>query len=358
MMQLSDVARDFATSQSVFSALGSKLSATMIGGCIDDPAMLELAAGARPGQPLGFLLVACALFLVKDEPETEFARYVPLLAEQPLPAENVFPAFRSFCLDRHEKVSELMRTRTMQMTSVGRCALLLPAFARVASIVGEPLSIIELGCCAALNLMIDRCAYDYGDGRKIGEPSAPVQLRCNLLNPATPLPDHIPRIGKRVGIDLHPVDATNPVEVEWADALLLPEDVELRLQLRAALLERSRVPIRIIEGDALEALPPLLAEMPGPVCILHSQTLYQWPEETKTRLDALLRREGRARPIHLIGMEMAGNLPAGMPQRPREPGEAIPNDLFHSTFRDGERETMVLACCDAFGEWMDWEAAD
>lgn len=52
------------------------------------------------------------------------------------------------------------------------------------------------------------------------DPDAPV-LHCDALGPV-PLPERIPRIGWRAGLDLHPLDVTRDDDVRWLSCLLWP----------------------------------------------------------------------------------------------------------------------------------------
>jgi hypothetical protein len=59
----------------------------------------------------------------------------------------------------------------------------------------------------------------------------------------------------------------------------------------------------MIEGDALDTLPAVLAETPDPLCVLHSACLMYWPSQAKAALDALLVDASRNRSIYRVAME-------------------------------------------------------
>ena len=99
-----------------------------------------------------------------------------------------------------------LSTRRTQTNETARCAGLLPAFAAVAD--GRPLALIEIGASAGLNLRWDHYAYDYG-GRAAGVPSSPLTIACELRGPHVP-PLDPPPVAWRAGIDLSPVDASDP----------------------------------------------------------------------------------------------------------------------------------------------------
>jgi hypothetical protein len=93
--------------------------------------------------------------------------------------------------------------RRTQTNEPARCATLLPALAQLP----PPLALIEVGASAGLTLLTDRYSYDYARHRITGrDPLAPT-LRCQPGGPV-PLPDRVPEIAWRAGLDLNP--STSP----------------------------------------------------------------------------------------------------------------------------------------------------
>src|ERR1700677_1831820 len=71
-----------------------------------------------------------------------------------------------------------------------------------------PLALIEVGASAGLTLLFDHYSYDYDGHQIVGcDPDAPT-LRCAISGPA-PLPDRVPAIAWRAGLDLNPLDVTH-----------------------------------------------------------------------------------------------------------------------------------------------------
>ena len=58
-----------------------------------------------------------------------------------------------------DEVLQVLRTRFTQTNEAARCALLLPALARIAD--GRPVALVELGASAGLCLLYDRYRYRY-----------------------------------------------------------------------------------------------------------------------------------------------------------------------------------------------------
>ncbi|MCX6021060.1 MAG: DUF2332 domain-containing protein, partial [Chloroflexi bacterium] len=145
------------------------------------------------------------------------------------------PAFRAFCLEHRSAIIELIAVKLVQTNEVRRCSYLLPSFAFIQQQAGgRPLALIEVGASAGLNLLFDRYAYQYGQGPVWGVQDSPVTVACAVQNTAPPLPETMPAVAWRRGIDLNPINATDPDAAHWLRALVWPEHPE-----RAAMLERA-----------------------------------------------------------------------------------------------------------------------
>ncbi|QVQ52603.1 DUF2332 domain-containing protein [Spiractinospora alimapuensis] len=186
--------------------------------------------------------------------------------------------FRDWVLHNWERLTEVTARRRTQTNEAARCATLLPALASLP----QPLALIEVGAAAGLCLYPDRLRYRYGDRPPIG-PESPVTLRCAVTGPA-PLPRQPPEVAWRAGIDLNPLDVTDPEDVDWLECLIWPGPTHdpRRDRLRAMVDIARREPPRIVAGDMMSALPDLVREIPKgatPV-VFHSAVLaYLTPEE-------------------------------------------------------------------------------
>ncbi len=89
------------------------------------------------------------------------------------------------------------------------------------------------------------------------------------------MPDSIPKVVFRVGLDLSPVDISDPDAVDWLRALVWPERVDEAQMLEDALEMAKDDPPRLLAGDALELLPEVLESIPldSTLCLYHSNTL-------------------------------------------------------------------------------------
>src|SRR4030095_14466969 len=101
-----------------------------------------------------------------------------------------------------------------------------------------------------LHLRWDRYHYDYGVAQ-VGVPHAAVRITCELRGTVMPpLAPQWPECSFRLGIDLNPVDLTDPIARRWFDALIWPEHTGRRRLAAAAIEELLRAPPRGGEGRA------------------------------------------------------------------------------------------------------------
>jgi hypothetical protein len=217
--------------------------------------------------------------LLKDSSDP-LSRFFATLTPSPRHPEDAFPEFLRFCKEHREDILHLLDTRTVQTTYA--------------------LNLVEIGCSAGVLLTFDKYAYEFERGGRLGATDAPLTLSVAVVG-GRPL--HIPRIGSRVGLDLHVLDPRSEDERRWLLALSFPEHREQQAALATALKEVARTPMRMIEGDALITLPAVLAETADPLCVFHSACLMYWPSLAKTALDALLIDASRSRSIYRVAIE-------------------------------------------------------
>ena len=215
-------------------------------------------------------------------------------------------AFHDFVTANWSAVEAELRSRATQTNEVGRCALLLPVLADLP----QPLALLEVGAAAGLGLYPDRYSYRYGDHR-IGS-SGPV-LDCALTG-TTP-PTRLPEIVWRAGLDLNPLDVTDPADLAWLEALIWPEQHNRRERLRAAAAIAAADPPTLIRGDLADDLAQLAAKAPvgATLVVFHTSVLYQVPVARRTLfLDAVRTLSG-----HWISVEAPDVVPfPGLPSAP------------------------------------------
>jgi hypothetical protein len=192
--------------------------------------------------------------------------------------------FLSTLQEHPDRVRSLMLARRVQTNEPGRCATLLPALVRLP----QPLALIEVGAAAGLCLLPDRYAYRYqtpeGEPRaELGGRNAP-RFTCTA-DDATPIPDDLPEIVWRAGLDLHPIDLGDPDEVAWLETLVWPEHQDRLTRLRAAISVARRDPPPIHTGDLLDRLDEVAGRAPdgATLVVLNSAVLSHLPTREGVR---------------------------------------------------------------------------
>jgi hypothetical protein len=201
-----------------------------------------------------------------------------------------------------ERIGAAMLSRATQTNEPARCTALLPALA----LLDGPLALVEVGTSAGLCLYPDRYSYEY-DGRPVG-PRRPVHLRCTTSGPV-PVPPALPRIVARVGIDLNPLDVTDPADLAWLRALVWPGRAAAgRLaRLEAAAAIAAEDPPTLLAGDLVDRLTDGLALVPDgatPV-VMHTAVL---PYVGAARRVEFVDRV-RGLPVRWVAQEGAGMVP-------------------------------------------------
>ena len=283
----------------------------------DDPLMLAFLDALPPAKRQPNLLFAAAYYL--------------------LGAPADLRALRALVADRGDELARTMLARRTQTNEPARCATLLPALA----LLPPPLALIEVGASAGLTLLPDRYSYDYGAaGRVAGtDPDAPL-LSCRPLGPV-PVPARVPEVAWRAGLDLNPLDVTDPDDVRWLQCLLWPGEPGRRERLAAAIETARRDPPRLHQGDLLTDLPALAGQAPpdATLVVYHSAVLAYVAPEQRGRLAETVKALGAV----WLSNEGPGVLPAiAQPDRTRDHFVLV---------QDGARP---IALTDPHGTWLEW----
>ncbi|MFI6298976.1 DUF2332 domain-containing protein [Nonomuraea sp. NPDC050790] len=192
---------------------------------------------------------------------------------------------RTWATTHWDEVSAVMLARSTQTNEPNRCASLLPLLARLP----QPLALVEVGTSAGLCLFPDKYRYEYSGHPPFGPPS-PVVLACRTEGP---LPERMPQVAWRAGIDLNPIDITDPEQTRWLEALVWPEQHERLARLRAALaMARAEPRPLIVRGDLNEHLEELVARAPtgATTVVFHSAVLWYLTPEDRERFARTVRR--------------------------------------------------------------------
>ncbi len=175
----------------------------------------------------------------------------------------------------------MMLERRTQTNEPARCATLLPLLAQLP----QPLALLEVGAAAGLCLLVDRYCYDYGR-RTIpaadGSLDAPTFV-CRA-NEQAPLPGSPVEVVWRAGLDINPLDVTDPEEVAWLETLVWPGEGRRLELLQAAVGVARRDPPRIVEGDLRHDLATLAQDAPrdATLVVFHTAVL-AYVEDSRER---------------------------------------------------------------------------
>lgn len=363
---------------------GAPLYARISAGVATDDDLLDLVAMAPVDQRRPNILLAAVHFLLLSGVEDPLADHYPTVAAwrgertgDARPRRDTFAAFRRFCLAHREDLARLIATRSTQTNEVGRCAALLPGLVTVSERAGRPLSVVDLGSAAGLNLRFDRYHYEYrspeGETLHAGAPAAdagvpgaapgvqdpgPVVLRCELRAGALPTL-RMPAVAARLGVDRRPVDAHDDEAVRWLLACEWPDHLErFRTVHQALQLARAEEQPPIMEADMVADLLRVTAALPDDshLCVIHSWAAAYLDPGRQRALAGAVAEIARRRPVSWLFAEAPYEVP-GLPV-PAPAGEAMK-----------EATALVLvehtAACDAplvrrladmhpHGRWLRW----
>ncbi|MGW0178229.1 DUF2332 domain-containing protein [Nocardia sp. NPDC003345] len=253
-----------------------------------------------------------------------------------------YPVFRDWIFDNWCAVRQIVLSRSTQTNEAGRAAVLLP----VLGLIDGPLSLIEVGASAGLCLYPDRYSYRYDERLRVdpAEGPSPVLLTCATSgNP--PIPDRLPAIASRTGVDLDPIDITNDDDMAWLDSLVWPEHHTRRARLhQAAAIARDDRP-RLVRGDLNAAVTGLVHQQSTDttVVVFHSAVLNYLETDARSTFEATI----RILPCHWIANEGPTVLPDITRKLP------ITADRVAGRFvvsLNGE----PLALAGAHGQTLDW----
>lgn len=284
------------------SPLYQVLSATV---CTEE-SLLELARLGRRGQYPTFLFFGAVHQLLLQGVEHPLARYYPsIVGQAALPAAGAGPELVSFCAEHRAELAAVISSRLVQTNVVQRSLGLRLGLSVITHDLPGPVHLIEVGASAGLNLHYDTYGYTVGRQR-FGDPESPVQLVADLRG-TTLLPDLdvLPPVASRQGIDLDPVDVTDPDARSWLEALVWPENHDQRSTLSAALALAAQDPPQISAGDAIDVLPRLAAELPAgePRVVFHSATRMHVPQDRLAAFDDAVDSVGDTGPLWRLSIE-------------------------------------------------------
>jgi hypothetical protein len=276
------IAGEFRSFVSAAAAAPSPLYAELSAAVADDDDILDFLVALPRARQQPMLLFGAIAFL--DGPPAD-------------PGQ-----LRAAIRDEGDRIRETMLTRFTQTNEPARCAALVTALADVEG----PVGLVEVGSSAGLCLYPDRYSYEF-DGRPVGPRSA-VHLTTSTTG-AVPVPDRLPEVAARVGIDQNPLDPADPDDRAWLRALVWPgPNAGSRLErLDAAAGIAAREPATVLTGDLIDRLAEALRLLPAgctPV-VFHTAVLAYLQRARREEFAGLVSSLG----VRWIAQESAGIVP-------------------------------------------------
>jgi hypothetical protein len=328
-------------------------------GVAEDPFLLELAdVVPAPQLPVNVFL-ASVHHLLLEGAEHELATSYRSVCERrgltfvPAVDDALVGAFGDFCHEFHDAIAERCAVRATQTNEVGRCAALRAALASLGT--DGPVGLLDAGCSAGLNLLVDRYGYDY-DGVLAGTHGAAPLLRCELAGVIPPL--ELPRLVARVGLDSSPVEVADDDAVAWLLACLWPDDLERfeRLEGAVALATARRSEYVLRRGDMVDDLAGAATAADAPcLVVVNSWSASYLEVERRRRFADAVASIAATRPTWWITLEFPtvacdlGVLDANVTLAHR--GASV---VCVTRFVDAAPTSRLVAETHPHGRWLDW----
>lgn len=267
---------------------------------------------------------------------------VPVYPPHPLPAaEEFWPVLRDAMAEAGAELLTWLEGAP-QTNEVARSAVLMAGLAVAAAETGCRLALYELGASAGLNLLCDRYDIELG-GRRYGTATSALRLAPDWEGP--PPPEVAIGVSSRQGVDVSPLDVTDPRDRERLLAYIWADQAERLARLEAAIDIARRQAPSLDKGDAADWIERRIAPEcePGTArVVLHSIAFQYFPPATQARIAAHLTA---------IGASATGRAPLAWLRYELEPEAGSPT-LRLRLWPDGT--DRLLAKADAHGRKVSW----
>ena len=349
--------RVFADADCAHEPLYAALARAIAG----DAAVPALVFEAPYSQRRPVLLFACVhdlLLAGTPHPLAAFYATVAGIDAVRTDVEHAFAVFSDFCTEYREPLVVALRERATQTNEVGRSAGLRLALGRLDA--ARPIALVDVGCSAGLNLLVDRFRYTYrdadGDAITIG-PASTVELTSTIVG-ALPREAPMPTIAKRFGIDLAPLDVRDARDARWLRACVWPSELERHARLDGAIALAMQNRIDLLQGDANARLADVLARLDPTLrpVVFHSWSVSYFDRDAKETFGKAMRAMVRERGGVWISAEGPGVSPGlvAPPLGSDATTERREATVWHLTeARDGECESTAIARTHPHCRWIE-----
>ncbi len=194
-----------------------------------------------------------------------------------------FDGFRDWMLSHWPEIEATILARSTQTNEAARCSALITALAGI----DGPVALLEVGASAGLCLYPDRYSYRFST-REGSVALDPVEGTSSVIIPCAvsggvPVPDRLPEVVWRAGIDQSPIDVRDTDELRWLETLIWPEHVDRVSRLHAAASIAAADPPQLLRGDLVELLASTAASAPSDarLVVFHSAVLNYLPADRR-----------------------------------------------------------------------------
>jgi hypothetical protein len=152
-----------------------------------------------------------------------------------------------------------------------------------------------------------------------------------------------------MGIDRAPIDLGNPDDARWLLACVWPGTGRFTRTRAAIRLARDNPPT-VIRGNAIDALPEVLASLAADAVavVLTTSAFSYFSVEERRRFVNDLEAESQHRPIAWLSSDTAGVVEVF------KGGQTAGDVLGVVLFDRGERAHQLLAYTHQHGHWIEW----
>jgi hypothetical protein len=278
---------------------------------------------------------------VRSHPKSELAK---VYSPNPVPgADALWEAVRAAIAADDDALTEFL-DMPPQTNEVSRAGVLLGGLLVIAARWRLPLSLIEIGASAGLNLNFDRFFYDLGERRSWGDPQSSVRVKSEWRGNAPPLDPPL-AIAARLGNDQNPLSAAREDDRRRLLAYVWPDQADRLKRLEAALDIAAEHPVEVVKEDAAKFLASCLARKAhdgvGRV-VFHTIVLQYASPETRAAVNEAMAA---------AGARATENAPLARFSVEHEKPDAPPT--IRLTFWPGGEERIV-GRCDSHGGWVEW----
>jgi hypothetical protein len=326
--------------------------------CATAPWCHSLMALAPELQRLPMLWFASLHRICIDHRADPLAQYFPSVMIEPSlarPATELSASeLEQFCERHKDQLAVLLSTRRTQTNEVGRCALLLPILAGIENRTGQALRLLDVGTSAGLTLGLDRYNYRYEPGGEILSdiPGAPT-LVCGISG-SMPVPDQMPHIVARRGVDTNPLDLANPEDALWLQACVWADQVDRSRILSAAIEVAKDHPEDIHRGDAVRDLRQHLDQMAGEghVTLITTWVLNYLSAQQRAEFIDVVDTFGQQTDLTWLGAEQPDQI-SPITVRSNSASRHLTH-LVTREWRSGSVTQTTWATAHPHGYWMHW----